>query len=71
MSGEDADAPPPAAAAAPPPPPPPPPPPDILPSEQDTESLFEETPAEPQTTVETSGPSAPPAASTAEEILCK
>ena len=63
MSGEDADA---------PPPPPPPPPPDILPSEQDTESLFEDTPTEPQTTpAETSGPSAPPAASTAEEILCK
>ena len=65
MSGEDADAPPPL-------PPPPPPPPDIMPSEQETESWFEETPAEPQTTpVETSGPSAPPAASTAEEILCK
>ena len=65
MSGEDADAPS-------PPPPPPPPPPDILPSEQDTESLFEETPAEPQKTpAETSVPSAPPAARTAEEILCQ
>ena len=71
MSGEDADAPPP-----PPPQPPPPPPPDIVPSEQDTESLFEATPAEPQATpaeveTETSGPSTGPAASIAEDILCK
>ena len=56
MSEEDADA---------------PPPPGIMPSEQDIESLFEATPAEPQKTSETSGPSAPPAASIAEEILCK
>ena len=61
MSGEDADA---------------PPPPDIVPSQQDTESLFEATPAEPQATpaeveTETSGPSAGPAASIAEDILCK
>ena len=67
MPEEDADAPP----APAPPPPPPPPPPDIMPSEQDTESLFEATPAEPQKTSETSGVSAPPAASIAEEILCK
>ena len=68
MSGEDAD------ALPAPPPPPPPPPPDILPSEQDTESLFEATPAEAQATpaeTETSGPSAPPAAIIAEEMLCK
>ena len=60
MSGTDAPPPP-------PPPPPPPQPPDTMPSgsmaEEDTETLFEGTPAEPQT--------APPAEIIAEEMLCK